>query len=137
LRVESSWIVTILDDGIRQNVPDLLIELGTQQILLECKTCTKSPPLIKKEEAWAVMQKSSDFERMMHRVTLGKPTFDEISKKKAAASHEITLVDHSAFVEGLLRVHSGTLSPAEFLSWLAAPGVSEIERLAGLPTFVM
>ncbi len=83
------------------------------------------------------MQKSSDFERTMHRVTLGKPTFDETSKKKAAASHDITLVDHSAFVEGLLRVHSGTLSPAEFLSWLAVPGVSEIERLGGLPTFAM
>ena len=51
LRVENSWSVTILDDGVRQNVPDMLIELGEFQVLLECKTCTKSPPLIKKEDA--------------------------------------------------------------------------------------
>jgi helicase len=136
LRVEGSWIVTILDDGIRQNVPDLFIELGEQKILLECKTCTKSPPLIKKEEAWAVMQKSSDFERTMRRATLGKPAFDETSKKKATASYDLTLVEHNVFIEGLLRVHAGTLPPVEFLSWLAAPGVAEIERLGGTPTFV-
>ena len=137
LRVENSWIVTVLDDGKRQNVPDMLIELGELKILLECKTCTKSPPLIKKEEAWAVVQKSSDFDKAMRRVTLGKPTFDETSKKKAAASHDITLIEHSAFMEGLLRVHAGTLQPSEFLSWLAMPGVSEIDRLGGKPTFVV
>ena len=54
LRVESSWIVTALDDGKRQNVPDLLIVLGELEILLECKACSTSPPFIKKEEAWAV-----------------------------------------------------------------------------------
>ena len=71
LRVEAAWAVTVLDDGTRPNVPDLLIELGAQQILLECKTCTKSPALIKKEEAWAVVQKAADFDRAMRRVTLG------------------------------------------------------------------
>jgi hypothetical protein len=65
LRVEGSWIVTTSDDGIRQNLPDFLIELGEQKILLECKTCTKLPPLIKKEEAWTVMQKSSDFDNKL------------------------------------------------------------------------
>ena len=108
-----------LDDGKRQNVPDLLIQLGGLEILLECKTCLKSPPLIKKEEAWAVIQKSSDFDKTMRRVTLGKPAFDETSKKKAVASNDITLIEHSTFMEGLLRVHSGTLPPGEFLSWLA------------------
>ena len=135
LRIEASWIVTALDDGVRQNVPDLLVQLGDTQILVECKTCTKSPPLVKKEEAWAVMQKAADFDRRMHRVTLGKPGFDETSKKKAAASQDITLIEHSTFIEGLLRVHGGSLLPEEFLAWLSRPGVTELDRLGGTPTF--
>ena len=136
LRVETTWVVNNLDDGTRQNVPDLLIELGAQCVLLECKTCTKSPALIKKEEAWAVIQKASDFDTTMRRVTLGKPAFDETSKKKAAASQDITLVEHSVFIEAVLRVHGGTLSPRDFLTWLGNPGVAEIDRLGGNPTYL-
>jgi ATP-dependent DNA helicase len=135
LDIETSWILTVLDNGQRQNVPDMLVQLGERRVLIECKTCNKSPPLIKKEEAWAVMQKSADFDKSMHRVTLGKPRFDETSKKKAAASHDITLVEHDVFVEGLLRVHGGSLGPADFLNWLSVAGVAEIERLGGTPTF--
>lgn len=135
LRVETSWIVKAFDDGVRQNVPDLLLELGELQALIECKTCTKSPALIKKEEAWAVLQKAADFADTFRRVTLGKPLFDETSKKKATASQEITLVEHHVFIEGLLRVHAGTLPAEDFLTWLTTPGVAEIERLGGTPTF--
>ncbi|RFB73462.1 MULTISPECIES: DEAD/DEAH box helicase [unclassified Herbaspirillum] len=136
MKVEAAWVVTLLDDGTRPNVPDLLIELGSQKILLECKTCTKSPALIKKEEAWAVVQKAADFDPLMRRVTLGKPMFDETSKKKAAASRDITLVEHSVFMEGLLRVHGGTLPVADFMTWLSNPGVAELERLGGSPTYL-
>lgn len=136
MRVEAAWAVTDLDDTTRPNVPDLLIVLGAQQILLECKTCTKSPALIKKEEAWAVIQKAADFDSAMRRVTLGKPAFDETSKKKAAASKDITLVEHSVFMEGLLRVHGGTLTPTDFMTWLGSPGVAELERLGGSPTYL-
>lgn len=136
MRVEAAWAVTMLDDGMRSNVPDLLIELGAQQILLECKTCTKSPALIKKEEAWAVIQKAADYDQAMRRVTLGKPAFDETSKKKAVASKGLTLVEHSVFMEGLLRVHGGTLSAADFMAWLGNPGVAELERLGGNPTYL-
>ena len=135
LKVEAAWTVTVLDDGTRPNVPDLLIILSSKQILLECKTCSKSPPLIKKEEAWAVLQKAADFDPAMRRVTLGKPAFDETSKKKAAASKDITLIEHSVFIEGLLRVHGGTLTACDFMSWLGNPGVAELERLGGTPTF--
>jgi len=48
LEVESSWAITQLDDGKRQNVPDLLLQLGELELLIECKTCTKLPALIKK-----------------------------------------------------------------------------------------
>jgi helicase len=137
LRVETAWIVKVLDDGDRQNVPDILIQCGESSVLLECKTCTKSPQLIKKEEAWAVLQKYADFDNTMHRVTLGKPAFDETSKKKVAASHDITLVEHDVFIEGVLRVHAGTLPPADFLSWLAKPGLAEMDRLRGTPTFAV
>lgn len=136
LQIEAAWAVTVLDDGTRPNVPDLLIVLGAQQVLLECKTCTKSPPFIKKEEAWAVLQKAADFDPVMRRVTLGKPAFDETSKKKAAASKDITLIEHGVFVEGLLRVHGGTLSAADFMTWLGNPGVAELERLGGSPTYL-
>ena len=135
LNVEAGWVVTTIDDGVRQNVPDILVQLKERAILLECKTTTKAPPLIKKEEAWAVVQKSADFDRSMSRVTLGKPRFDETSKKKAAASQDITLVEHDLFIEGVLRVLGGSLSPTDFLAWLAEPGVAEIERLTGKPTF--
>ena len=109
--------------------------MGELQILIECKTCSKIPALIKKEDAWAVVQKAADFDKKMRRVTLGKPAFDETAKKKAAVSGEITLVEHSVFVEGLLRVLSGSLNPEEFLEWLSAPGISELDRLKGTPTF--
>ena len=132
---ETAWVVNKIDDGTRQNVPDLLLSIGELQVLIECKTATKRPPLIKKEDAWAVMQKAADFSPEMRRVTLGKPAFDETSKKKAAASYDITLVEHNTFMEGLLRVHSGTLEAMEFLQWLATPGVADLERLGGIPTF--
>ena len=136
LRVESSWIVTVLDDGVRQNVPDLLISLGKTQILLECKTCSKSPPFIKKEKTRGQsFRNRPTSDSTMRRVTLGKPTFDETSKKKAVASRDITLVEHNVFIEGLLRVHSGTLEPIEFLAWLSKTGVAEVDRLGGTPRF--
>jgi helicase len=136
LTVENSWSVRTLDDGKRQNVPDLLVEANGIGVLIECKTTDKAPPLIKKEEAWAVLQKAADFDRSFHRVTLGKKGFDETSKKKAAACHDLSLVEHSVFVEAVLRVHAGTLSVADFLTWLSTPGVAELDRLGGKPTFV-
>ncbi|MDX2275601.1 MAG: DEAD/DEAH box helicase [Hyphomonadaceae bacterium] len=135
LNVETSWVVTELDDGTRQNVPDLLLSLGERSILIECKTCTKSPPTIKKEEAWAVLQKAADYDADMRRVTLGKPAFDETSMRKAAAAKGITLVTHSAFMEALLRVHAGSLTPTAFLEWLGQDGVADLARLEGAPTF--
>ena len=95
----------------------------------------KDPPLIKKEDAFAVLQKAVDFDPAIRRVTLGKPRFDEHSKKKAMGASEITLIEHSIFIEGLLRVLTGTVAPIEFLRWLSAPGVSEFERLGGTATF--
>lgn len=135
LKAELSWTVKAIDDGKRQNVPDILIKLDDIEILIECKTCTKKPALIKKEEAFAVLQKAADFDRSMKRVSLGKPAFDEHSKSKAQAAHDITLVEHHVFMEGLLRVHTGSVTPMEFLKWLGTPGISEIDRLNGKATF--
>lgn len=135
LRIETSWIVTILDKRERQNVPDLMVQMGDVGVLIECKTSSKSPPLIRKEEAWAVLQKAADFDKSLKRVTLGKPAFDETSKYKCAVSNDITLVEHSVFVEGLLRVHLGSLAPVDFLNWLSMPGIADIERLGGIPTY--
>jgi helicase len=135
LEAESSWGITVLDDGKRQNVPDILLSLDNISLLIECKTCTKQPSLIKKEEAFAVLQKAADYDKTMRRITLGKPAFDETSKIKAQASSEITLTEHTVFMEGLLRVHTGAVQPIDFVKWLAAPGVTEVDRLAGKPTY--
>jgi helicase len=134
LEAETRWAVTAVDDRKQQNVPDLLIVLGERSVLLECKTTTKKPPLIKKEEAFAVLQKAVDFDKAIRRVTLGKPAFDEHSKKKVLAASDIALVEHAVFVEGVLRVLAGGVSPEEFMDWLSAPGLVEAERLGGPQT---
>lgn len=135
LETEERWTVTQIDDGKKQNVPDILLECGGHQFIIECKTCTKNPPLIKKEEAYAVLQKADDYDPAMVRVCLGKPAFDEHCKKKAQASNQITLIEHHIFIEGILRVLAGTVSLEEFSEWLSKPGVSEIERLSGKETY--
>jgi helicase len=135
LIIETSWIVHILDDGKQQNVPDLLIVLGDLSVIIECKTTTKNPPLIKKEEAFAVMQKAIGYDTNMHRVTLGKPSFDENSKKKVQTATDVTLVSHDLFMEGLLRVHAKEISPRDFMLWLATPGLTELDRLRGRASY--
>jgi len=137
LEAETSWSVTLLDDGKRKNVPDIMITLDDLSVLLECKTCIKQPALIKKEEAFAVLQKGSDFESKIRRVTLGKPMFDEHSKLKAQASSDISLVEHPVFIEGILRLHTGSITATDFLKWLGTPGVTEISRLGGKPTYAV
>ncbi|MCG8038150.1 MAG: DEAD/DEAH box helicase [Candidatus Thiodiazotropha taylori] len=135
LESESSLAIKCLDDGKQQNVPDLMVSFQNTHILLECKTATKKPPLINKEDAWAVLQKSTDYDPMMHRVTLGKPGFDEHSKKKVLSAKDIGLVESSVFIEGLLRLLAGSISPRQFVEWLAVPGLIEIERLQGDKTY--
>ncbi len=135
LEVELGWVVRVLDDGKAQNEPDLLLTLGDKAVIVECKTTIKNPPLIKKEEAWAVLQKAADYDGSMHRLTLGKPGFDELSKKKVLGARDISLIEHSAFIEGLLRVHTGSVTPDEFVDWLMKPGLIELCRLGGKQTY--
>jgi helicase len=135
LDVEKSWTIRVIDDGKQQNVPDLLIQLGQRAVLLECKTTTKNPPLIKKEDAFAVLQKALDFDLEMARVTLGKPAFDEHSKKKVQGAVGVSLVEHDSFIEGLLRLHAHEISAATFLHWIANPGIAELDRLDGRPSY--
>lgn len=135
LEFELGWIIQVIDDGKAQNVPDLLITLGERSIIIECKTTTKTPPLINKTDAWAVLQKAADFDKSMHRITLGKPAFDETCKKKVQAATDISLVEHLVFIEGALRLHAGTITAEEFIDWLSQPGLIEIARLGGSKTY--
>ena len=112
-----------------------MIVLEGTSIIIECKTTTKNPPLIKKEEAFAVIQKAIGYEPAMHRMTLGKPGFDEHSKKKVLAATEVALVSHDIFIEGLLRVHAREVTPKEFLVWLSTPGLTELDRLGGRASY--
>ena len=117
-----AFTVTVIDDGKRQNVPDLLLQLESVAALVECKSATKTPALINKEDAWAVIQKATDFDLNMRRITLGKPAFDETSKRKAATSSDLTLIENSVFVEAVLRLLQKTLTPEEFMAWITTPG---------------
>ena len=134
LRCEKAWSVTVRDDGRRMNEPDIFIRLDDVSILLEVKTAPKKTGLVKKEAAFAVLQKAMDYEDDIVRVTLAKPRFDETSKVKATASRDVTLVEHVPFVEAVLRVLSGNITPEEFLVWLIEPGEAEFRRIPGTPT---
>jgi len=122
------------DDGKMQNVSDLFLTYGDESAFIECKTTIRKIPLIKKEEAFSVLQKSADVDAKVKRICLGKPQFDESTKMKAQASSEITLVTNSALVEGVLRHLAGEITAEEFAKWLFKTGVSETERLGGLST---
>jgi len=135
IEAESRLGVQVLDDGKQQNVPDLLISFQDTSILLECKTATKKPPLINKEDAWAVLQKSADYDPTMKRVTLGKPGFDAHSKKKVLSAKDISLVENAIFLEGMLRLLSGTIDVQQFVAWLTEPGLVQVERLQGAKTY--
>ncbi|MRW83720.1 DEAD/DEAH box helicase [Pseudoduganella sp. FT26W] len=132
LRLETGWHVQKIDDGVRQGVPDFMLTFGERSLVLECKTTTKRPPLINKEEAFAVLHKAADIANV-HKVSLGKPSFDTFSESKACASVEITLLKHSDFVEAMLLLRSGALTAADVFDWLMEPGVSELERLGQIP----
>lgn len=112
-----------------------MLQLGDITVIIECKTSQKKVPLIGKEDAWAVLQKAADYDPSYKRVTLGKPNFDETCKKKAAGAYDITLIEHTVFVEGVLRVLLGTVSPEDFIEWLVRPGLSDLQRLGGKPTY--
>jgi helicase len=71
----------------------------------------------------------------MRRITLGKPSFDEHSKKKAQAAQDITLVEHDTFIEGAMRVLAKEITSQQFLDWISVPGVAEMDRLAGRPSY--
>ena len=137
LKAEREWEVSVRDDGKRQNEPDILVRLGDVSVLLEVKTASRKTGLLKKEAAFAVLQKATDYEDAIHRVTLGKPAFDEMSKAKAAGSSEITLVEHGSFLEGILRVLGKEITPNCFLEWLTEPGEAEFRRLPGRATNLM
>ena len=80
------------------------------------------------------MQKATGFSSEFRRVSLGKPAFDEHSKPKVLAADDVTLVEHFAFMEGVLRVHTGAVLPEAFLDWLGTPGLAELDRLSGATT---
>lgn len=136
IEAEPNIKLTVLDDGIRQNVPEFLLEIGSSKLLMECKTKIKLTALVDKGEAWAVMQKSADFDQTFKRVTIGKPGFDESSKQKVAAAADISLVEHSAFVEAFLRLMQKQITPEVFAAWLGTPGLAELERLQGSGTYL-
>ena len=128
LRLEAEWSVTRLDNGKRQGAPDLMIQYQGKALVLECKTTTKKPPAINKEEAFAVLIKATDISGV-HCVTVGKPGFDTFSESKACGSSEITLINHATFVAATLLRRQAKISLTDLFKWLCEPGVAELDRL--------
>ena len=128
LRLDQNWKITKLDDGKRQGVPDFMIEYKGLAVVLECKTAVKKPPIINKEDAFAVLTKATDISGV-HRITLGKPEFDTFSQSKACGSSEVTLINHSTFIGAILLKQKGLITLDDLFSWMCEPGVAEFERL--------
>jgi helicase len=125
----------VIDAGTRKNYPDLHLKYGDLEVLLECKTTSKHHGLLAKEEAWAVIQKSSDFAPHASRATLGKPRFDETCKQKISATRDLTLVENEQFIEAALRVLLKEIDSSMFMKWLMEPGLAELDRLPGRYTY--
>ena len=131
LRMDAAWRVTRLDDGKRQGVPDILVSYKELSVVIECKTTTKRPPVINKEEAFDVLTKAVNI-KDVHRITLGKPGFDTFSESKACGSSDITLVNHCAFIDAILLRRKDAISLDMLFEWLREPGVAESSRLGTL-----
>ena len=134
LREVSAFEVQQYDDGKLQNVSDLFVTHNDRSAFIECKTTSRKIALIRKEEAFAVLQKSADVDGGVKRICLGKPQFDESAKIKAQASNEITLITHATLVEGVLRHLAGEITAEALANWMFETGVTEIERLDGKST---
>ena len=70
LKQEESWEVSVRDDGRRMNEPGIFLRLNDVAVLLEIKTASRRSGLIKKEAAFAVLQKGADYDGGIFRVTL-------------------------------------------------------------------
>jgi helicase len=86
----------------------------------------EKPSAYQQEDAWAVVQKAADYDQSMRHITLGKPAFDETSKRKAAASTDLTLIENGVFVEAVLRLLQKSLTPEEFTAWRDCRAMSRI-----------
>lgn len=128
LQALPDWKVSKIDIGKRQGYPDILISLGGKTLLLECKTKEKNTATLSKDEAFAVLQKGTDF-KCDHRATVGKPDFDDFSKMKADGSREITLLRHKDLIEAVLGVQAGTYKVAYLFSWMLTPGFARLAQL--------
>jgi len=51
------------------------------------------------------------------------------------AASDITMIEQSVFVEGILRLHAGTITASDFNSWISQLGLVEIARLGGSQTY--
>jgi helicase len=131
LSMDPELKVTLLDDGKRQGVPDMMIEYKNRAAVIECKTTTKRPPTISKDEAFSVLVKATDI-KDVHRITIGKPGFDTFAESKACGSSEITLINHSTFIEAILLRRKGLISLDALFNWFLEPGVAESDRLGVL-----
>jgi len=128
LSMDPELKVTIVDDGKRQGVPDIMIEYKNRAAVIECKTTTKKPPIISKDEAFSVLVKAAEIEGV-HCITIGKPGFDTFAESKACGSSKITLINHTTFIEAMLLRRKGLVTLDALFDWLLEPGVAESDRL--------
>jgi helicase len=131
LQALPDWKVSKIDYGKRQGFPDIMISLNGKTLLLECKTKERDTATLNVDEAFAVLHKGTDF-KFDHRITIGKPEFNEISKSKADGSREVTLLRHKDFVEAILRVQDGSYTVSQLFKWMMTPGYARLAQLEAI-----
>src|ERR1039457_1801742 len=77
----------------------------------------EKPSAYQQEDAWAVVQKAADYDQSMRHITLGKPAFDETSKRKAAASTDLTLIENRGFVRTVFCLLPKRKSPQQLIEF--------------------
>lgn len=132
LELDDNLQVKNLDANNAQNTPDLLLKFKDKAALIECKTTQKDS--IKKEDAFSITHKASDYDSSFARISLVKPNLEKNIKEKAQNNLSITLLEHNILIEGFLRLLSKSISTDEFFEWITQPGLTQIKNLKGDPT---
>ena len=124
-----------LDDGKTPGAPDLRLGFDhTGGIVTELKTAMDEGTVGLNESTDVI--KGAAIVKLDHlpKVTLANPGFDPNVPWQTRKVRDLALVEASTFAYGISLLACGEVDKADFLNWLACPGVLSIGQLKGSPT---
>ena len=124
-----------LDDGKTPGAPDLRLGLDhTGGIVTELKTAMDEGTVGLNESTDVI--KGAAIVKLDHlpKVTLANPGFDPNVPWQTRKVRDLALVEACTFAYGISLLACGEVDKADFLNWLACPGVLSIGQLKGSPT---